>query len=266
MLDNSAMKIKEDAPKQSIFNIQMDIESIFAEIENNDGEITPELEAQLAISEEELRNKLETYTNMVRYYENNIATIESEKKRLDTLKNVRKHRVEKLRSIMTEAVSNYGVKGKSGNASIELWNAKLFTRNTESVNVNESRVAILNEKFFDYAFELYHAGILETGEDIDPIGIIDAINANCIAEYGEDFEPFTIDDFINTKFNITFTLSPKELVTDTQYILKASIGLQNYVNISPNINKTAIKAYIQTISQPNITIADIQSKTSVTIK
>lgn len=266
MLDNNAMKIKEDAPKQSIFNIQMDIESIFAEIENNDGEITPELEAKLAISEEELRNKLETYTNMVRYYENNIITIENEKKRLDSLKTVRKHRVEKLRSIMTEAVTNYGIKGKSGNASIELWNAKLFTRNTESVNVNESRVQILNEKFFDYAFELYNAGILETGEDVDPIGMIDAINANCIAEYGEGFKPFTIDDFTNIKFDITFTLSPKELITDTQYILKAAIGLQNYVSNCPNINKSAIKAYIKTIDESNITIADIQSKTSVTIK
>lgn len=178
--------------EKSIFSIEADLEAIFMELEDNGGELTPELEDKLKITQENFENKVSKYVKAIRYYEDNVTILKGRKKGIDDLLKVRENRVKRLRAVITDAVTRYGVKGKSGNSVLELWDAKLFTRNTEAVELKEDRIAILTEEFFDYARELYRQGILETGEDIDPTGMLEAINAVCTAKYGEDFVPFTM--------------------------------------------------------------------------
>lgn len=43
--------------EQSIFNVEADLEAIFMELEDNGGELTPELEERLMITQETLRIK-----------------------------------------------------------------------------------------------------------------------------------------------------------------------------------------------------------------
>ena len=82
---------------------------------------------------------------------------------------------------MLEAVINFGETGKN-NKFIELPNVRIFTKNTQSVEINEPRINILIYKFRDLIQELVQQGILYTGEDVDLVGILDSINAQCIAE------------------------------------------------------------------------------------
>ena len=42
----------------NIFNIEKDLLSIFAEIEDNEGELTPEVEEKLAITKDNFNNKI----------------------------------------------------------------------------------------------------------------------------------------------------------------------------------------------------------------
>ena len=252
--------------EQSIFNIEADLEAIFMELEDNGGELTPELEEKLKITQENFENKVSKYVKAIRYYEDNVSILKGRKKGIDDLLKVRENRAKRLRAVITDAVSRYGIKGKSGNRVLELWDAKLFTRNTEAVELKEDRIAILTEEFFDYARELYRQGILETGEDIDPTGMLDAINAVCIAKYGEDFKPFTIGDFVNTRYTISFNLTPKELLTDTQYILKAFSALTYCADVAFCTPKNSIKGYVSTIDENDLTIAEVKVNTSINIK
>ena len=45
----------------SIYNITTELEDIFLELEENEGELTPELEKRLAITQESLKSKLDSY-------------------------------------------------------------------------------------------------------------------------------------------------------------------------------------------------------------
>lgn len=256
----------EEAKNKSLFSIENDLATIFMEIEDNDGEITPELEEKLKITQENLQTKLGKYVDAIRYYEDNIVSIKNRKKELDSLIKVRENRVKKLRSCVTDAVINFGTSGKSGNKSIELWDTKLFTRSTEAVDVKTERTDLLTNAFFEYAYELYNADILETGEDVDPKGMLDAINAKLVAEYGEDFVPFTMGDFANIKFNISFEFTPQELLTDTQFILKAAVGLANKPTIISIVPKDKVKSYIKVVEENDVTIATINKNTSINIK
>lgn len=252
--------------EQSIFNIEADLEAIFMELEDNGGELTPEIEEKLKITQENFENKVSKYVKAIRYYEDNVSILKGRKKGIDDLLKVRENRAKRLRAVITDAVSRYGIKGKSGNRVFELWDAKLFTRNTEAVELKEDRIAILTKEFFDYARELYRQGILETGEDIDPTGMLEAINAVCVAKYGEDFVPFTMGDFANTRYKISFDLTPKELLTDTQYILKAFSALTYCSDVAFCTPKDSIKGYIKTIDESDLSIAELKVNTSITIK
>lgn len=252
--------------EQSIFNIEADLEAIFMELEDNGGELTPEIEEKLKITQENFENKVSKYVKAIRYYEDNVSILKGRKKGIDDLLKVRENRAKRLRAVITDAVSRYGIKGKSGNRVFELWDAKLFTRNTEAVELKEDRIAILTEEFFDYARELYRQGILETGEDIDPTGMLEAINAVCVAKYGEDFVPFTMGDFANTRYKISFDLAPKELLTDTQYILKAFSALTYCSDVAFCTPKDSIKGYIKTIDESDLSIAELKVNTSISIK
>lgn len=252
--------------EQSIFNVEADLEAIFMELEDNGGELTPELEERLMITQENFENKVSKYVKAIRYYEDNVFILKGRKKGIDDLLKVRENRAKCLRAVITDAVSRYGIKGKSGNRVLELWDAKLFTRNTEAVELKEDRIAILTEEFFDYARELYRQGILETGEDIDPTGMLEAINAVCVAKYGEDFVPFTMGDFANTRYKISFDLTPKELLTDTQYILKAFSALTYCSDVAFCTPKDSIKGCIKTIDESDLSIAELKVNTSISIK
>lgn len=252
--------------EQSIFNIEADLEAIFMELEDNGGELTPEIEEKLKITQENFENKVSKYVKAIRYYEDNVSILKGRKKGIDDLLKVRENRAKRLRAVIADAVSRYGIKGKSGNRVFELWDAKLFTRNTEAVELKEDRIAILTEEFFDYARELYRQGILETGEDIDPTGMLEAINAVCVAKYGEDFVPFTMGDFANTRYKISFDLTPKELLTDTQYILKAFSALTYCSDVAFCTPKDSIKGYIKAIDESDLSIAELKVNTSISIK
>lgn len=252
--------------EQSIFNIEADLEAIFMELEDNGGELTPEIEEKLKITQENFENKVSKYVKAIRYYEDNVSILKGRKKGIDDLLKVRENRAKRLRAVITDAVSRYGIKGKSGNRVFELWDAKLFTRNTEAVELKEDRIAILTEEFFDYARELYRQGILETGEDIDPAGMLDAINEICAAKYGEDFVYFTLGDLANTRYKVSFNLTPKELLTDTQYILKAFSALTYCSDVAFCTPKDSIKGYIKTIDESDLSIAELKVNTSISIK
>lgn len=252
--------------EQSIFNVEADLEAIFMELEDNGGELTPELEEKLMITQENFENKVSKYVKAIRYYEDNVSILKGRKKSIDDLLKVRENRAKRLRAVIADAVSRYGVKGKSGNSVLELWDAKLFTRNTEAVELDEKRIAILTEEFFDYARELYKQGILETGEDIDPAGMLNAINEICAAKYGEDFVYFTLGDLANTRYKVSFNLTPKELLTDTQYILKAFSALTYCSDVAFCTPKDSIKGYIKTIDESDLSIAELKVNTNISIK
>ena len=106
------------------------------------------------------------------------------------------------------------------NKFIELPNVRIFTKNTQSVEINETRINILIYKFRDLIQELVQQGILYTGEDVDLVGILDSINAQCIAEFGEDFSPFNISDLKHIKINISYTDTIEELLKNNPDILQ----------------------------------------------
>lgn len=194
----------------SLYQISEDILRIFNDVESTEGEITDEQYDTLCIKQEELKEKLDAYVKAIKSWEVDEKALNNEKKRFNDRQNVFKNRIERLKAAALEAVLTFGEHGKT-NMFIELPHFRLFSRASQSVEVDETRVSIFMEEFERYVRELVNTGILYTGKDVDLQGILDCINANVRATYGEDFEPYTINDLIAIKININQTASVYDL-------------------------------------------------------
>lgn len=194
----------------SLYQISEDILRIFNDVESAEGEITDEQYYVLCIKQEELKEKLDSYVKAIKSWEVDEKALKDEKKRFNDRQNVYKNRIERLKAAALQAVLTFGEHGKS-NMFIELPNFRLFSRSSQSIEVDESRVRIFMEEFERYVRELVDAGILYAGKDVDLQGILDCINVNVRATHGEDFEPFTINDLIAMKINVSQTASVYDL-------------------------------------------------------
>ena len=114
----------------NIWQIQQDILAIFDELEENGGELTEELEQQLAISQEDFRSKVESYTNVIKSIKADVAAIDEETKRLANLKKSKNALIDRLSKVIIDAVDKFGETTKSGNKTFDYGTGKVSVRNT----------------------------------------------------------------------------------------------------------------------------------------
>lgn len=252
----------------SLYEISNDILRIFNDVEVAEGEITDEQYDALQIKQEELKEKLTNYVKAIKSWEVDEKALKDEKKRLNDRQTVFKNRIERLKKAMLEAVINFGETGKN-NKFIELSNVRIFTKNTQSVEINETRINILIYKFRDLIQELVQQGILYTGEDVDLVGILDSINAQCIAEFGEDFSPFNISDLKHIKINISYTDTIEELLKNNPDILQhlgKEVFRTEVINATSKDEMKRVINICQTLEQDQPTVGIIVNNQSIQFK
>jgi len=90
-------------PGTSLYHIQGVYRELYEHLEAIDGVLTPELEAQLAINQEQLQEKVINYGYLVKYEQARIASFEEEEKRLKKLRLAMEKRVDDFKQRMAGA-------------------------------------------------------------------------------------------------------------------------------------------------------------------
>jgi hypothetical protein len=120
---------------QSIYQIKNEYQLIIAEVINNEGEITPELETALTINKEQLQSKAVDYCYVIKQLDYDCEQIDNEIARLNKLKKVRSNLTDRLKNTVSSAMQLFEVE------KIETPLIKLSFRNSESVEItNESQL------------------------------------------------------------------------------------------------------------------------------
>jgi len=149
---------------QSIYKIQNEFQLIIAEVINNDGEITPELETALTINKEQLQSKAVDYCYVIKQLDYDCEQIDNEIARLNKLKKVRANLTDRLKNTVSSAMQLYEVE------KIETPLIKLSFRNSESVEIT-------NEQQLDACFI-----VTKTVTTPDKKAIKDAIKSGVFVE------------------------------------------------------------------------------------
>ena len=91
----------------NLYNIQQQYLALADQLSYD--EVTPELEQQLAITEQQLEEKGRAYGYVCLSLESEIETIDSEIKRLTAMKKSRSNAVDRLKSTLSQAMQLFGI-------------------------------------------------------------------------------------------------------------------------------------------------------------
>lgn len=121
----------------NLFDIEQSFLNIFEELEENGGELTPELEDALNITQENFINKIKSYVNVIKSYKNDLDAVKCESNRLKDYKTTKSNTLERLNNRVIEAVEKFGDINKNGVNFVDYSTGKVSIRKTKSINIDE---------------------------------------------------------------------------------------------------------------------------------
>jgi uncharacterized protein (DUF342 family) len=125
--------------KQSIYQISTELQSIFNQIEDNDGIISEEMENALMITQEQLEQKGIGYGYKCLDIDAEIGNIDAEIERLTKYKEQNKKLKERLKTTLSVAMQHFGID------ELKTSTLKINFRKSESVEITNED--LVNEKF-----------------------------------------------------------------------------------------------------------------------
>ena len=236
----------------NIFQISQELLDIFSELEENGGELTEELERQLAITQADFKDKIKSYTDVIKYTKSEIKLIDEEVDRLKGLKDSKNKAIARLEKVIIWAIDMFGESNKSGNKFVDFGTGKVSIRNTEKVEVNDDFAKEQLESFIDEiksfarSKELYENPIQD------------------LMSYNKDLDGISAD--------ITFTVSAKDLFDDTNTydsklsILRILFSSNTDLKAKPSISKTALKEVLELHPDAYPDLAHIVPNKTLSIK
>lgn len=93
----------------NIYQISTQYIDILNELESNGGEITPEIENQLAITEQELEVKAKSYVGVIKTIDASNKAIDEEIKRLQAIKKTRVNLISNLKNRLSNALKTFNI-------------------------------------------------------------------------------------------------------------------------------------------------------------
>jgi hypothetical protein len=112
---------------KSLFEIEKNLSSIFQELEENGGELTPELKESLALSKEELKEKSINYVHYIQKLENDLVLASAYEIKVKEFKARKQKAIDRLKESLLDAVTAFG--------DIEADIFTIKTRKSESVEI-----------------------------------------------------------------------------------------------------------------------------------
>ena len=210
----------------NLFEIQANIDRILEYAAENDGDIGESGAEELAISEEELGEKLYAYAFVIDRYNTDIALLKQYKQALDRVKRTEK-KIKRLKDVIAECAYKYGepvlkknaetgIKEPTGSMSLKYPNITISVRKGQEVVTDTE----MFNSFLNQMYQYFENPSVDTvPANIDAIkGFIDVKldKANKIkailAEHGIAFEEGDFKFYVNsTNLKETLNQSPEGL-------------------------------------------------------
>jgi hypothetical protein len=115
-----------------MYEISREAMDIVSALEENEGELNPDIESALRINQNELQDKAINYSYAIKTVSNDVDAISEEIKRLQALKKAKENVVQKLKDTVVNAMQIYGIE------KVETPTLKLSIRRSEAVEVDDN--------------------------------------------------------------------------------------------------------------------------------
>ena len=126
--------MSQEAKKKSLFDVDFELQQVYLELEENGGELTPELEERLNIAKEDEETKLRAYFHILRRNDADMLLLKDERDRLAKRSKSIENFGKNLKKRVVEYLLVHGNTNKSGTKGLKFVDFSVSTRDTESVN------------------------------------------------------------------------------------------------------------------------------------
>ena len=250
----------------TIFEIQQDFLTLFDELEENGGELTPEIEEKLKITEESFKDKVEGYVHIIKELESNLTLIESEAKRLANLKKSKQNTIDRLKNIMADAISKYGSTSKSGGKYLDYGTGKVSVKNTKAVELNTHTIDAAVDEFFKHIKFLQFSNQLYELDNLSKVDMINACKLHVNKDLQEDPINITTKELDKLAATISLDITIPELMEgEGLELLKTLVTKFGSFKTKSAVTKTSVKEDLENGSNLD-NIAKINFNKSVIIK
>lgn len=244
----------------NIYQIQQDLLAIFDELEENGGELTEELEQKLAITQEEFKDKVEDYTNVIKSLDADMNAIKVEQARLKGLYDRKEKTANKLKEIIINAINEFGDTKKSGVKYLDYGTGEVSVRKTQAVEVNEPLVKYVGD---------YLGRMVTFNKECNQLGVIDHIEKSEIVTDVAQNTDMAVggDDLDHINVDLSVTIPLKDLATGEGYpALREIAKYSDFYKLSASVSKTAIKPELKENGSCMPNLAKLSTNESLTIK
>lgn len=225
----------------NIFEIEVELRNIFNEIEENEGEITPELEERLRIGETDLKQKVESYSNLIKTLSYECSAIKEEQQRLKELYDRKDKQINKLKEILVQAIDEFGETKPSG--------AKYYSYPTGEVSIRRSQAVEVNEELVDRVGKELTKTIT-FAKETNQLGAINAIDLNTIVEAIAKDEECGLalggDDMEHIDVSLEVKVPLNDFGNYVGYnIIKEIASFTDFYKLKTSVSKTDIKGELK---------------------
>lgn len=244
----------------NIFQIQQDLLAIFDELEENGGELTEELEQKLAITQEEFKDKVEDYTNVIKTLDADMNAIKVEQARLKALYDRKEKVVNKLKEIIINAINEFGDTKKTGVKYLDYGTGEVSVRKTQVVEVNEPLVKYVGD---------YLGRMVTFNKECNQLGVIDHIERSEIVTDVAQNTDMAVggDDLDHINVDLSVTIPLKDLATGEGYpALREIAKYSDFYKLSTSVSKSSIKPELKENGSCMPNLAKLGTNESLTIK
>lgn len=257
--------------KENLFQIQAELQDIILQLE--EGEATDELIAKLGITEENLKDKIAAYLQVIKRYQADVNECKQEKDRVNQIQKVRNNVCERLKKMVLEAVLQFGSIGKSGNRVIEGSTYKVYSTSRNTVVVDSIYVADIIKHFVSIVTEYLSSTEVQEGLDLDYLSKLiskymeaEKQSNELVSNEEKDKKvSVTRDDLGAIETEIIINLRLSDLANPANFNLATWIGQNPHkVSVSQKINLVTLKEQYKL--NANLTICKPETNVSLTIK
>lgn len=250
----------------NIYELSQEYLSIIDELEENSGEITPELEERLSITQSNFKSKIKNYSNLIKSIEADISSIKNEKDRLTALQKSKEASIRRLEKVIINAIELFGDTNKSGNKYIDYGTGKVSVKTTETLDVNQESIDRFANQYLA-GLSFYHMQNQLDLNIINPEELLAYGNSTVTDADGEEYSSdFSMEDLNHINADVDIRISLKDLIgTEDGFKLTKALLEYNAIELKASVDKNAIKEEIkETGTLPSF--ATLVQNKKVTIK
>lgn len=221
---------------KSIFQIDAELMNVFQELEENGGELTPEMEETLQNGGEAITSKVKSMCSYIEYLKSDNDLIDKELDRLKALKKSKTTTISSITKLIIWAIERYGIADKKGKQWIDWKTGKVSVRPSKSVEVYQDKIDAVvdnvNMTFTNAAF----TNNFHNAKAIDVPALIDSLQHNQDKDGRNN--PIEIEESDLSAIDVDVIMSvPLTNILD-------GTGFNTVANIVTNTNNYKFKAHV----------------------